>query len=310
MIENKGWSVSCAYDYTKADTSGGTENNIPYDIEFLDGEFNHLALVDNPRYEGANIVFNSKVENEDKWITIKPNGEENKGKHLLVKEGESVGEALLRTYGDKNQQKLFDTKDYKQSKEEISKSREEQKQADKTYEKIKDIEEILKDSASKYTIGEKTLEILKDDLKKLKEKGLKDTDSEDSFEKETEQEQSDKQEDKKENNKDKNIKTKLEKQVQESKKNAKNPDWFEGFNIIVEKGIVKLEKNGITTSQGFKYDENAKDGKGEDWNKGALGNLVVRWKNENESQDTEINNSLTSIFAEAIAEAVVKSLGE
>lgn len=60
---NNGWSVSCAYDFTKADNSGGTENNIPYDIEFLDGEFNHLALVDNPRYEGANIVFNSKVVN-------------------------------------------------------------------------------------------------------------------------------------------------------------------------------------------------------------------------------------------------------
>ena len=60
---NSGWSVSCAYDFTKADNSGGTENNIPYDIEFLDGEFNHLALVDNPRYEGANIVFNSKVKN-------------------------------------------------------------------------------------------------------------------------------------------------------------------------------------------------------------------------------------------------------
>lgn len=58
---NNGWSVSCAYDFTKADNSGGTENNIPYDIEFLDGEFNHLALVDNPRYEGANIVFNSKA---------------------------------------------------------------------------------------------------------------------------------------------------------------------------------------------------------------------------------------------------------
>lgn len=44
-----------------ADDSGGTENNIPYDIEFLDGVFTHLAIVDNPRYERANIVFNSKT---------------------------------------------------------------------------------------------------------------------------------------------------------------------------------------------------------------------------------------------------------
>jgi hypothetical protein len=68
-------------------------------MEFTDGNFLHLALVDNPRYERANIVMNSKVENEDQWITIKPNGEENKGRHLLIKEGETVQEAMERTYG-------------------------------------------------------------------------------------------------------------------------------------------------------------------------------------------------------------------
>ena len=61
LITDKGWSVSCSYCYTKCDDTGGTENNIPYDIEFLDGEFEHLAIVDNPRYERANIVFNSKT---------------------------------------------------------------------------------------------------------------------------------------------------------------------------------------------------------------------------------------------------------
>ena len=67
LITNKGWSVSCSYDVKLADDAGGTENNIPYDIEFLDGVFTHLAIVDNPRYERANIVFNSKtvVKNEN-----------------------------------------------------------------------------------------------------------------------------------------------------------------------------------------------------------------------------------------------------
>ena len=67
LITNKGWSVSCSYDVKLADDAGGTENNIPYDIEFLDGVFTHLAIVDNPRYERANIVFNSKtvVQNFD-----------------------------------------------------------------------------------------------------------------------------------------------------------------------------------------------------------------------------------------------------
>ena len=67
LIADKGWSVSCSYDVKLADDAGGTENNIPYNIEFLDGVFTHLAIVDNPRYERANIVFNSKtvVKNEN-----------------------------------------------------------------------------------------------------------------------------------------------------------------------------------------------------------------------------------------------------
>lgn len=36
------------------------------------------------------------AQNEDKWITVKPNGEENKGKHLLIKDGESVEDAMHR----------------------------------------------------------------------------------------------------------------------------------------------------------------------------------------------------------------------
>lgn len=39
-----------------------------------------------------------QVINNDKWITIKPNGEENKGKHLLLKDGESPKEAIDRVY--------------------------------------------------------------------------------------------------------------------------------------------------------------------------------------------------------------------
>ena len=61
LITDKGWSVSCSYDVKLADDTGGSENNIPYDIEFLDGVFTHLAIVNNPRYERANIVLNSKT---------------------------------------------------------------------------------------------------------------------------------------------------------------------------------------------------------------------------------------------------------
>lgn len=62
LITDKNWSVSCSYDVKTANDEGGSENNIKYDMEFLDGVFTHLALVSNPRYERANIVFNSKTE--------------------------------------------------------------------------------------------------------------------------------------------------------------------------------------------------------------------------------------------------------
>lgn len=50
----KGWAVSNAYIPTEWGPEG-SKNNIPYDREVLNGEFTHLALVPNPRYEGAKI---------------------------------------------------------------------------------------------------------------------------------------------------------------------------------------------------------------------------------------------------------------
>lgn len=50
----KGWAVSNAYIPTEWGAEG-SKNNLPYDREVLNGEFTHLALVPNPRYEGAKI---------------------------------------------------------------------------------------------------------------------------------------------------------------------------------------------------------------------------------------------------------------
>ena len=65
LIQNQGWSVSCTYDF-KSDNKKGTYHGLEYDREFTDGNFLHLALVDNPRYERATIAINSadSVENE------------------------------------------------------------------------------------------------------------------------------------------------------------------------------------------------------------------------------------------------------
>lgn len=63
--------MSCSYNITIANDEGSLENNVHYDIEFLDGIFTHLAIVNNPRYERANIVLNSKTEMlvNNNWVT-------------------------------------------------------------------------------------------------------------------------------------------------------------------------------------------------------------------------------------------------
>lgn len=104
LVKNQGWNVSCTYDFD-SDKQPKMHNGKKIDMEFTGGEFLHLALVPNPRYERANIVMNSKAENEDKWITIHPNGEDNKGRHLLVKDGETPKEAVERAFGKKEDKK-------------------------------------------------------------------------------------------------------------------------------------------------------------------------------------------------------------
>jgi len=59
-IDKNGYSVSCAYDPIESDEAGGTVHNVDYDAEVLNGEYVHMAIVPNPRYEKAWIIKNSK----------------------------------------------------------------------------------------------------------------------------------------------------------------------------------------------------------------------------------------------------------
>lgn len=72
LVKNQGWNVSCAYSFV-ADETKKQHNGKDIDMEFTDGEFLHLAIVKNPRYEGANIVVNSK----DKKETVENSNKEN-----------------------------------------------------------------------------------------------------------------------------------------------------------------------------------------------------------------------------------------
>lgn len=57
----QGYGVSTAWFGDKY-AAGGTYNNVPYDKELIDGRYEHLAIVANPRYEMASdpIFLNSK----------------------------------------------------------------------------------------------------------------------------------------------------------------------------------------------------------------------------------------------------------
>ena len=54
LIEKQNYSVSCAYNVISG-KEGGSYHDIPYDGEITDGQFTHLALVENPRYEDSRI---------------------------------------------------------------------------------------------------------------------------------------------------------------------------------------------------------------------------------------------------------------
>lgn len=108
LIES-GWSVSCSYDFLSYDDEGGVENNIKYDKEFTNLNFTHLAIVDNPRYERANIVFNSK-DGEGKWVTIK-------GNHIFIPDGKTLDEVIKeKGWGEKENKQSESKKETKISK--------------------------------------------------------------------------------------------------------------------------------------------------------------------------------------------------
>lgn len=88
LIKNQEWSVSCTYDFD-SDKLEKTHNGKKIDMEFTGGEFLHLALVPNPRYERANIVMNAKDQPRDengRWIKTTGNEYFDENKKSVIKE--------------------------------------------------------------------------------------------------------------------------------------------------------------------------------------------------------------------------------
>lgn len=135
---NEGYNVSCQYEITEYsnNTTDALHNGNPYDKVILNGKPEHLAIVDRPRYENAMIAMNAldlTAENEDKWITIKPNGEDGKGRPLLIKDGETVKEAVERKIAEwdakkeeeKNEPKQLGLRGFSKLKKELEKDEKE-----------------------------------------------------------------------------------------------------------------------------------------------------------------------------------------
>lgn len=320
---DKGYSVSCQYTITEYsdNNSGALHNGNPYDKIIENGKPEHLAIVNNPRYEGAIIAVNAILaQNEDKWITIHPNGEENKGRHLLLKDGETPKEAMQRQWGvyEKRQagQKKDDNKEVKKHSKEWHEQRynnrinalklmvtQIKESPDYNAEYAKEtIQRLLKsDQFSGYKFDIDKGDLIKEghgdalayigqiygkengNRKEKQEAGFKllqDIVKQDPLEKDT----AETKEEKEEKSSDENIKSKIQKSIEQSKKTAKNPKFYDGFDVVVKDGIVKVEKDGKLSKTGFKYDDGATDDKGEDWNTGALGNLIQKWNIENPKQ--------------------------
>lgn len=80
----KNWRVSNAYVPTEMGPKG-TKNNVPYNREFRNGEFTHLAIVPDPRYEGALIYTPDEFKNYQDDLRKKIELKNSKGKNPMLK---------------------------------------------------------------------------------------------------------------------------------------------------------------------------------------------------------------------------------
>ena len=204
LVKNQGWSVSCTYDFD-SDKQSKTHNGKKIDMEFTGGEFLHLALVPNPRYERANIVMNSKdvekytVQQELENDKIQTESKNGKGDLIMsvLNELESFVKGIIKNAEDE-------------------KEKEEAKNEDKR-KLIDEVGGILK--------GKVDDEIIKTIMKKMEEASYEPSEK-DKADNEEDEEKEEKFEEEKEvaNKKAKNEEEKKEEDKKEDKKEADNED--------------------------------------------------------------------------------------
>lgn len=88
LVKNQGWNVSCAYSF-ESDRKPLKYHGKNISMEFTNGNFQHLAIVETPRYEDANIVINSVEFDESKHPRDKQ-GKDEMLKNNLEKQNEKL----------------------------------------------------------------------------------------------------------------------------------------------------------------------------------------------------------------------------
>jgi hypothetical protein len=145
LVKNQGYNVSCAYSFV-SDNTKRTHNGKEIDMEFIDGEFLHLALVKDPRYEGANIVVN---KNDDvNYISV---GEGN-NKHIIATE--MIKDKEQRQKAEKKSKNLKDLKEDKEEFKDILKEKMNKKEEESKEDKKINKEEIIKKAETERAIFE------------------------------------------------------------------------------------------------------------------------------------------------------------
>ena len=293
---NDGYSVSCSYNVSDFTDKGGTVNNIKYDMEFLDGNFTHLAIVKNPRYEGADIVVvnSMNINNEEgKWITVK-------GVHIFIPDGKEVDEVIKEKFGDKEKSK----KEEKDTTKGGDITKEEHAEITKRVKDLSD-EELVKAhfeaqeqmdketsaKAGSLSKSEATYGIIAQELKKRTGRGFSQSSSEEEIREALKENKSN---DGITETTDKYGRTKYSKGNKWSDVSKNGNYYMAAYGLTHKSGVSWEAEKGITEEQllhskGFKTEKGAK-----------------KWALEQLKRLTS-DNSLTNTIAEAMAEVIAEN---
>lgn len=157
-----GWKLSNAYDIKKQ-AEGGRWHNVEYAYEVLEGEYNHLAIVQMPRYSESIILtaeefkeYNLKKENELKTLTNSmgkkfmfkffkkdqvENSKELSEMTVSLKNGQEMTIASLVDFVEKRNEMDEEEEKKKKENEEKEKEEEEKKKKENEEKEAKEKEE-------------------------------------------------------------------------------------------------------------------------------------------------------------------------